>query len=51
VGSVVDIGPIVLFLCADHAGFIPARMFSDRAARAAFVAASAARIKAAAENG
>ncbi len=48
VGSVEDLGPIVLFLCDDHAIFVPARMFADQAARAAFVAASAARIKTAA---
>ena len=48
---VEDMGVIVLFRCQNHFVFIPVRMFADVAARKAFVAASAARIKAAAGSG
>jgi hypothetical protein len=51
VEAVEDLGRIVLFRCGERAIFIPARMFSDQAARSAFVATAAAHIKAAAESG
>jgi hypothetical protein len=50
VQSVDDLGAIVLFRCGNHAVFVPARTFADDAARKDFVAAAAARIKAAAEG-
>jgi hypothetical protein len=50
VEDVDDLGTVVLFRCGNHAVFVPARMFTDNAAREDFVAASAARIKAAAEG-
>jgi len=48
VEGVDDLGAIVLFRCGNHAVFVPARMFANDDARKEFVAASAARIKAAA---
>jgi len=47
--SVEDLGWAVIFLVADQPLAIPSRVFSDTAVRAAFVAASAARIEAARE--
>jgi hypothetical protein len=48
--SVEHIGSMILFWIGQHALFIPAHVFPDYAARAAFVAATAAGIKAAAET-
>ncbi len=48
VERVEDLGRFVLFRCGTHRVFIPAREFADNAARLAFAAACAARIKAAA---
>jgi hypothetical protein len=48
--SVEHIGSMILFWIGRRALFIPAHVFPDYAARAAFVAAAAAGIKAAAET-
>ena len=48
--SMEHIGSMILFWIGQRALFIPARVFPDYAARAAFVAAAAACIKAAAET-
>jgi hypothetical protein len=48
--SVDDLGPIVLFLFRGQGIGIPSRLFADDTARAGFVAAARARIKAAAES-
>jgi hypothetical protein len=50
VQGVDDLGAIVLFRCGNHAVFVPARVFANDDARKVFVAASAARIKAAADG-
>jgi hypothetical protein len=50
IDAVEDLGWIVLFRYGQQNVFIPSRVFSDDAARQAFVAATAARIKAAAES-
>jgi hypothetical protein len=48
--SVDDLDPIVLFLFRGQGIGIPSRLFADAAARASFVTATRARIKAAAEG-
>jgi hypothetical protein len=48
--AVEDLGTAVFFRMGWHALCIPSRVFGDNAARASFVAAASARIKAAAEG-
>lgn len=50
INAVEDCGEMVLFLFSAQGIGIPSRLFNDNAARLAFVAAAAARIKAAAEK-